>query len=163
MTTAFVAWVVRHPWAVLLAALALTVASTGLAYQRLEYHTQRNDLLSADKPCQKRWQKYLDAFGDDDDMVVVAEGTDPERMKAALDAVAAAVRAHPDQFDRVFHRDEREIDQAEALHAYDVIKRSAIALQWRRGDLLLLDNTLAAHGRTPFSGTRSVLTALIRA
>jgi uncharacterized protein len=104
ITTAFVAWVSRHPRAVLFAALALTVASVALAYTKLEYHTQRNDLLSADKPCQKRWQKYLDAFGDDDDMVVVAEGAHRERMKAALDDVAAELRKHPELFDRVFHR-----------------------------------------------------------
>ena len=72
-----------------------TLAAVHVAYARLEYHTQRNDLLSADKPCQQRWQKYLDAFGDDDDMVVVAEGTDRERMTAALDAVAERVQERP--------------------------------------------------------------------
>src|SRR4051812_44923073 len=89
---ALVAWVVRRPRTVLAAALAVTIASVFAAYTDLEYHTQRNDLLSADKPCQQRWQKYLDAFGDDDDLVVVAEGADRERMKAALDAVAAKLK-----------------------------------------------------------------------
>lgn len=101
---ALVAWVARHPRTVLLAALAVTLASVHLAYSRLEYHTQRNDLLSADKPCQQRWQKYLDAFGDDDDMVIVAEGASRDRLAAALDAVAARVKERPDLFDRVFHR-----------------------------------------------------------
>jgi hopanoid biosynthesis associated RND transporter like protein HpnN len=98
-----VAAVARHPRAVLAAALALTVASVAVACLRLGYHTQRNDLLSAGKPCQQRWQKYLDAFGNDDDLVVVAEGTDPDRMKAALDAVAEGLKRRPDLFDRVFH------------------------------------------------------------
>src|SRR5262245_48827377 len=101
---AAVGWVARHPWVVLVACLALVAAAVHVACTRLEYHTQRNDLLSADKPCQKRWQRHLDAFGDDDDMVIVAEGTDRERMKAALDAVADGVRRRPDLFDRVFHR-----------------------------------------------------------
>ena len=96
--------VARHPRAVLLAGLGLVALSAGLAVTRLEYHTQRNDLLSADKPCQQRWQKYLDAFGDDEDMVVVVEGADRGRMQAALDAVAGRVKARPDLFDRVFHR-----------------------------------------------------------
>ncbi len=103
-TTAFVARVARRPRAVLLVALALTAAAVWLAYSKLEYHTQRNDLLSADKACQKRWQKYLDCFGDDDDMVVVAEGTDRAQMQAALDDVAAEVKQRPELFDRVFHR-----------------------------------------------------------
>ena len=79
----FVAGVVRRPKSVLTACVLSLGLSLHLANSRLEYHTQRNDLLSAEKDCQKRWQKYLDAFGDDDDMVVVAEGGDAERMKAA--------------------------------------------------------------------------------
>ncbi len=99
-----VAWVARHPRVVLLLALALTVEAVQVAYDDLDYQTQRNDLLSADKPCQRRWQKFLDAFGDDDDMVVIAEGKDRERMKAVLDAVAEKVKERPDLFDRVFYR-----------------------------------------------------------
>lgn len=101
---ALVAWVTRHPWSVLAGALVLTFGAVHLAYARLEYHTQRNDLISADKPCQQRWQKYLDTFGDDDDMVIVVEGGNREQMSAALDAVAARLKERPDLFDRVFHR-----------------------------------------------------------
>ncbi|HVL14850.1 MAG TPA: hypothetical protein VM529_19930, partial [Gemmata sp.] len=101
---AVVARVARHSRAVLLAALVLTLAACRVAYTDLDYHTQRNDLLSADKPCQQRWQKFLDAFGDDDDMVVVAEGANRARMAAALDAIAAKLKERPDLFDRVFHK-----------------------------------------------------------
>lgn len=96
--------VARRPRVVLAACLALAAAAVGLSVTRLGYHTQRNDLLSPDKDCQKRWQHYLDTFGDDDDMVVVAEGADRARMAAALDAVADRVKARPDLFDRVFHK-----------------------------------------------------------
>ncbi len=78
-----------------------------------------------------------------------------QRLKSALDD-------HPEMIDRVFHRDEHEIDAGDVMHVYDVLKRSEIPLRWERGDLLLLDNTLAGHGRTSFSGERKVLTALIR-
>ena len=111
------AWVARHPWLVLAIALIVTVAACRIAYTDLGYHTQRNDLLSADRPCQQRWQKYLDAFGDDDDLVVVAEGTNPERMKAALDAVADEVKRRPDLFDRVFYKvDLRPLHDRAILH-----------------------------------------------
>ena len=99
-----VGWVARHPVAVLAVVAVVTASSIFLAGTRLGYHTQRNDLLSPNKPCQQRWQKYLDAFGDEDDMVVVAEGTDPAAMKAALDAVAAKVAERPELFDRVFYK-----------------------------------------------------------
>jgi hopanoid biosynthesis associated RND transporter like protein HpnN len=83
----------------------------------MEYHTQRNDLLSADKPCQQRRQHYLDTFGDDDDMVVVAEGNDPDKIKAALDAVAQELKARPELFDRVFHKvDLRHLRDRALLH-----------------------------------------------
>ena len=100
----FVDWVRRHPVLVLVACFGLIAASVDVAYRRLEYHTQRNDLLSADKECQKRWQQYLDAFGDDDDMVVVVEGKDRAQMAAALDAIAEKVKARPERFDRAFHK-----------------------------------------------------------
>ncbi len=100
---AFVGWVMRHPWLVIAACLGL-VAASAYGQTRLKNHTQRNDLLSAEKECQKRWQKYLDAFGDDDDMTVVVEGADRARMIAAVTAVAERVKQRPDLFDRVFHR-----------------------------------------------------------
>ncbi|QDU18699.1 MMPL family transporter [Urbifossiella limnaea] len=104
LVAAVVAAVSRRPRLTLALCLSLAAASVALAAARLEYHTQRNDLLSADKPGQQRWQRYLDAFGEDDDMVVVAEGPDRARMTAALDAVAERLKQRPELFDRVFHR-----------------------------------------------------------
>ncbi|MBB1062078.1 TauD/TfdA family dioxygenase [Marilutibacter spongiae] len=37
-----------------------------------------------------------------------------------------------------------------------------VAFQWQRNDLLLLDNMLYSHGRTPFSGNRQVLVGMAR-
>jgi len=36
----------------------------------------------------------------------------------------------------------------------------AVDVPWRRGDLLLIDNVLVAHGRRPFEGERRVLVAM---
>ena len=35
-----------------------------------------------------------------------------------------------------------------------------ISFPWQRGDLLLLDNILTAHARTPFAGPRKILVAM---
>lgn len=37
---------------------------------------------------------------------------------------------------------------------------AAVDVDWRRGDLLVIDNVLVAHGRRPFTGPRRVLVAM---
>jgi alpha-ketoglutarate-dependent taurine dioxygenase len=39
-------------------------------------------------------------------------------------------------------------------------REETIAFPWRKGDVLLLDNMLVAHGRNPFSGPRRVLVSM---
>jgi TfdA family taurine catabolism dioxygenase TauD len=49
------------------------------------------------------------------------------------------------------------------LRAIREITRSTLrAFPWERGDLLMVDNMLVAHGRMPFKGPRSVLVAMTR-
>jgi alpha-ketoglutarate-dependent taurine dioxygenase len=42
----------------------------------------------------------------------------------------------------------------------DVYRCHAVQFPWRNGDVLMLDNMLAAHGRTPFKGSRKILVAM---
>jgi len=48
--------------------------------------------------------------------------------------------------------------------ALDEIRRAysecAISTDWQRGDLILVDNMLTAHGRTPYEGPRQILVAM---
>ena len=48
-------------------------------------------------------------------------------------------------------------DVAAVEAAYDAVQ---VSFPWRRGDVLLLDNMLTAHGRTPYSGPRRILVAM---
>src|SRR5690349_5178616 len=91
-----------RPRRVLALSLVLCLVSAGSSLFRLEYHTSRNDLVSARKDYQQRWQQYLAEFGDDDDIVVVVQGDSRPRMKRALDAVAEGLGRQPDLFDRLF-------------------------------------------------------------
>src|SRR5262245_46094485 len=104
LLVALVAAVCHHPRLVLLAAMGLCVASVSAAATRLQYHTSRNDLISARKDYQQRWQRYLAEFGDDDDIVVVVQGSDRPSMQAGLDRVAGRLAQHPDLFDRLFYK-----------------------------------------------------------
>jgi hopanoid biosynthesis associated RND transporter like protein HpnN len=96
--------VCRHPWLVLTAALITCALSTYASYNRLEYRTQRSDLVSPNKDYQRRWRQYLAEFGDDDDMVVVVKGADRHQMERALDTLAAGVQKQPGLFDRLFYK-----------------------------------------------------------
>ena len=101
---ALVAAVCRRPRLVLALCLAGCLASLVGAACRLTYRTSRNDLLGSGKECQRRWQAYLDEFGDDDDLVAVVKGHDKARMRAAVEAFAAGLASHPGRFDRVFYK-----------------------------------------------------------
>ncbi len=99
-----VAGACRRPRTILGSALILCALSVYLSSTRLEYRTERSDLISSHKECQQRWQQFVAEFGDDNDIVVVVKGAKPQRMKAALDALAAGVAAQPENFDRLFYK-----------------------------------------------------------
>src|SRR5436190_1667642 len=99
-----VAAVARFPRAVLVASFILAAVSGYAFYARLDYRTQRSDLMSPDKDYQQRWKQYLAEFGDDDDMVVVVEGADRARIRSAIDALAADIARQPALFEHLFHR-----------------------------------------------------------
>lgn len=42
----------------------------------------------------------------------------------------------------------------------EVYRELEVSFPWLRGDVLLMDNILAAHGRNPFSGDRKILVAM---
>ena len=42
----------------------------------------------------------------------------------------------------------------------DLYREHAISVPWQRGDVLMVDNFLATHGREPFSGDREILVAM---
>jgi hopanoid biosynthesis associated RND transporter like protein HpnN len=104
LLAALVAAVCRAPWTVLIVSMLLSLVSAWAFYTRLEYRTQRSDLINPDKDYQQRWRAYLREFGDDDDMVVVVDGKDRGRMQAALEALAEGVREKPALFDRLFYK-----------------------------------------------------------
>ena len=99
-----VALMARFPRSVLLLSLVLAAVSGYAFYARMDYRTQRSDLMSPDKDYQKRWQNYRAEFGDDDDMVVVVEGGNRDRMRSAIDALAGDISAQPNLFERLFYK-----------------------------------------------------------
>lgn len=58
------------------------------------------------------------------------------------------------------HGDGSAIDPAALAHVREVMAAEMSLFKWQAGDLLVVDNVLAAHGRMPFSGPRRVLLAM---
>lgn len=56
--------------------------------------------------------------------------------------------------------DGERISRKELYHILDVLNENTVAFPWQKGDMLVLDNILAMHGRAPFTGRRRILTAL---
>ena len=42
----------------------------------------------------------------------------------------------------------------------DAYRQESVAFPWRKGDVLMLDNMLVAHGRSPFKGSRKILVGM---
>jgi hypothetical protein len=73
----------------------------------------------------------------------------------------AALRDTPHLLDCFVFADGSQIQDQDVVHVYDTLEREATPLKWERGDMLVLDNILSAHGRRRFTGERRVLTGLI--
>ncbi|HKX28617.1 MAG TPA: TauD/TfdA family dioxygenase [Blastocatellia bacterium] len=59
-----------------------------------------------------------------------------------------------------FYGDGSPIESSILDEIRDVYQRSAVIFPWQQGDILMLDNFLASHGREPFVGPRQILVAM---
>jgi alpha-ketoglutarate-dependent taurine dioxygenase len=60
----------------------------------------------------------------------------------------------------IFHGDGSRVARADLYHIMDTLDANTVAFTWKRGDMLVLDNVLAMHGRSTFSGPRRILAAM---
>lgn len=63
---------------------------------------------------------------------------------------------------QAYYGDGSPIPIEDMAHAYEVTDRHVAAFPWRRGDLLMVDNRLVAHGRNPYRGKRRIMVAMTR-
>jgi alpha-ketoglutarate-dependent taurine dioxygenase len=61
-----------------------------------------------------------------------------------------------------FFGDGSEIDEAVLDHIRSVYADQEVSFSWQRGDVLILDNILTAHGRKPYRGPRQIVVGMGR-
>ncbi|WP_193197120.1 non-ribosomal peptide synthetase [Nostoc sp. MG11] len=59
-----------------------------------------------------------------------------------------------------FYGDGSPIENSVIAEIREAYQQEIIIYPWQKGDILMLDNMLTAHGRNPYSGSRKILTAM---
>jgi alpha-ketoglutarate-dependent taurine dioxygenase len=59
-----------------------------------------------------------------------------------------------------YYGDGSEIEDSIVEEIREAYRQETVTFPWSKGDLLLLDNMLVAHGRSPFTGPRRILVAM---
>lgn len=59
-----------------------------------------------------------------------------------------------------YYGDGSPIEESVIKEICHVYREAAVCFAWQKGDLLMVDNMLVAHGRAPFTGSRRILVAM---
>jgi alpha-ketoglutarate-dependent taurine dioxygenase len=84
-----------------------------------------------------------------------ADGFHPSGLPPELYGELTALAGSEDDLRlNAYYGDGSPIERAALEHVRAVLSEETVPHRWRAGDILVLDNFLAAHGRRPFSGPR---------
>ena len=105
----------RRPRLTLGTLVILGFAAVALTVGRLEFRTERSDLIDPKAAFQQRWNRYVETFGNAEDVVVVVESDGPSAIVAALEDLGARVKRETQKFTDVFYKFEPGAMQSKGL------------------------------------------------
>jgi uncharacterized protein len=85
--------IARWPRVFVFAGVILALLAGVYARRHLEFKTSRNDLIGRDSEYWRLYSEYAREFQAEEDYIVVLESTDPERNRAAVDALVSELLA----------------------------------------------------------------------
>jgi len=150
--------VIRFPRATLIVAVVLALAALTYTALRLELRTSRLDLLNPHSAYNQLWLRYIDEFGDQDDVVVVVEGDDTARITAVMDEIAKVLSRETDHFAHVLHKVDLTRLRAKGLYQLDPQQLAMLDRQLDRFDAVLHDDWSQVSVGGQISQIRSRLT-----
>jgi alpha-ketoglutarate-dependent taurine dioxygenase len=89
-----------------------------------------------------------------------AEGFHPSALDAETYRALISIMKEEEFRLNAYFGDGASIDPSMLEHIREVVRREMVLVEWQAGDILILDNLLAAHGRMPFKGARRILLAM---
>lgn len=89
-----------------------------------------------------------------------ADGFHPSALDPADYAAFISCTAEEDFRLNSYFGDGAPLDLRALEHIREVMREEMVLVKWQEGDILIVDNMLAAHGRMPFTGPRKILLAM---
>jgi len=72
----------------------------------------------------------------------------------------SAIFAEEDMPNNTFYGDGTPIEPEVAQHLREAYRQEMVAFPWQQGDLLMVDNMLATHARSPYAGDRKIVVGM---
>lgn len=89
-----------------------------------------------------------------------ADGFHPSNLDAKTYDYLISLMPEEDFRLNARYGDSSPLDAATLEQIREALKKEMIIFPWQKGDVLILDNLLTAHGRMPFSGERKIVLAM---
>lgn len=118
--------ILQQPRLVVIASLVLAVVAIALSVAKLGFRNNRLDLLNPQSHYNQRWLRYLDEFGEHDDVVVVVEAPDRDAVVGTIDHLAQVISREHRHFQSVLSRSEPARFRGKGLHYLDAEQLRAV-------------------------------------